>query len=63
MKIHPIFNVFLLHKHQGKYKQARPIIVDVEAEYEVEKIVRYRGNNKCHQYLVRWLGYDESEDC
>ena len=46
MKIYPIFNVSLLHKLQGKYKLPGPIIVDGEAEYKVEKIVRHRGNGK-----------------
>ena len=63
MKVHPVFNVSLLYKFQGKYKPPGPIIVDGEAEYEVEKILRHRGNGKHRQYLVRWLGYDESKDC
>ena len=53
MKVHPLFSVSLLHKFQGEYKSAGPIIVDGEAEYKVEKIVRHRGNSTHHQYLVR----------
>ena len=63
MKVHPIFNFYLLHKFQGEYKLPGPIIVDGEAECKVERIVRYKGNGKCCQYLVRWLGYDKSKDC
>ena len=63
MKVHPVFNVSLLHKFQGDYRPPRPIIIDVEAQYEVKKIVRHRGNGKQRQYLVRWLGYHESKDC
>ena len=29
----------------------------------MEKIVRHHGNGKRRQYLIRWLEYDESEDC
>ena len=60
MRVHPVFNVSLLHKFQGKSKPPGPIIVDGEAEYKVKKIVRHRGNSKHH--LVIWLGYDESKD-
>ena len=63
MKVHPVFNVSLLCKLQYEHSLPGPIIVDGEAEYEVEKIVRHRGNGKRGQYLVRWLGYDESEYC
>ena len=62
MKVHPVFNFSFLHKFQGEYKPPGPIIVDGEAEYKVDKTVRHRGNGKCCQYLVQWLGYDNSED-
>ena len=62
MKVHSVFNFSFSNKFQGEFKPPRPIIVDKEAEYEVEKIFRHRGNGKHHQYLVKWLGYDESED-
>ena len=60
MKVHPLFNATLLHNFQGEPRPPGPIIVDGEAVYEVEKIVRHRGNGKHCQYLVRWLEYDES---
>ena len=63
MKVHPVFNVSLLCKLQGDYRLPGPIIVDGEAKYKVEKILRHRGNGKHRNCLVRWLGYDESEDC
>ena len=46
MRVHPIFNVFLLCKFQGEYKLPGLIIANGEAEYEVEKIIRHRGNGK-----------------
>ena len=35
IKVHPLFNVSLLHKFPGKYKPPEPIIVNGEAEYKV----------------------------
>ena len=63
MRIHPVFNVSLLRKYHGVYRPPGPIIVDGEEEYEVDSILRHRGNGKRRQYLVRWKGYDASEDC
>ena len=63
MRIHPVFNVSLLRKYHGAYHPPGPIIVDGEQEYEVDCILRHRGNGKRRQYLVRWKGYDASEDC
>ena len=63
IKVHPVFNGSLLYKFQGEYKPPGPIIVDGEAEYEVANIVGHRGNGNYRQYLLQWLGYDESDDC
>ena len=63
MKVHPIFNVSLLRKYHGEYSPPGPIIVEGEAEYEVERIIRHHRNGKRRQFLVRWKGYDDSEDC
>ena len=61
MNVHPVFSVFLLCKYHGKCKPSGPIIIVTEAEYDAEKILRYRGNGKFCQYLVRHLGYNEKE--
>ena len=63
MKVHPVFNVSLLRLYHGVYSPPGPIIVEGEAEYEVECIVRHRQKGNRCQYLVRWKGYDASEDC
>ena len=39
-----------------------PIEVAGELEYTVEKIIRHRYPASRREYLVRWLGYDTSED-
>ena len=37
MRIHPVFNVSLLQPYQGVYKPSRPIEVEGQAKYKVEK--------------------------
>ena len=39
-----------------------PIVVDETEEYEVERILQHRALRGKTQYLVRWKGYDQSED-
>lgn len=46
MKVHPVFNVSLLRKYYGEYSPPGPIIVEGEVEYEVDRIIRHRGNGK-----------------
>ena len=36
MKVHPIFNVALLKKYHGQRLIPNPILVDDDAEYEVQ---------------------------
>ena len=46
MKVHPVFNISLLRLYYGVYSPPGPIIIEGEAEYEVERIVRHRGKGK-----------------
>lgn len=67
MKIHPVFHVSLLEPKSKetfanqKQEPPQPIEVDGEQHYEVEKILDSRIHRGRLQYLVSWLGYDESE--
>ena len=38
------------------------VAIDDKTEYVVDRIVRHRGRPRHYQYLVRWAGYNESED-
>ena len=38
------------------------VAIDDEMEYVIDRIVCHRGRPRHYQYLVRWAGYDESED-
>ena len=42
-------------------KVAIPIIIDGEAEWEVEQLVRHRMSRGKRQYLVKYRGFDMSE--
>ena len=69
-KIHPVFHVDLLTPyketafHGDNYTRPPPDLIDGEEEYEVEQIVdsRTRGRNRKVQYLVKWVGYPESDN-
>ena len=62
MRIHPVFHISLL---EPAPKEAGTTQVEVEPdeEYEVEKVLRHRKTASGQtEYLIRWLGYDNSED-
>ena len=69
-KIHPVFHASLLTPyvetpaHGPNYTRPPPDLVEGEAEWEVERILahRYFGRQKKLQYLVKWLGYPESDN-
>ncbi len=70
MKIHPVFNVHLLHaanENPLPYQTLKPppaIEVDGVEQFEVEEIAdcivdhRGRGGRPRYKYLVKWKGYD-----
>jgi hypothetical protein len=63
MKIHPIFHISLLEPAPRNARLQERIEVDApEGEYEVEAILSSRQQGPVTQYLVKWLGYDESEN-
>ena len=71
MSIHPVFHVSKLKAYidPSVFSPLRvtdhrpaPIAVDGIEEYEIEKIIDKRRHHGKIQYLVRWLGYDSSED-
>ena len=69
-KIHPVFHVDLLTPykettfHGVNYTQPPPDLINDEEEYEVEQILdsRIRGRNRKIQYLVKWVGYPDSDN-
>ena len=64
-RVHPVFHVSLLREHSaGGSTPAPPEPVEVggNLEYEVEAILGHRARGSLRHYLVRWRGYDPSED-
>ena len=69
-KIHPVFHVDLLTPyketafHGTNYTRPPPDLINNEEEYEVEQILdsRVRGQNRRIQYLVKWVGYPDSDN-
>ena len=71
LKIHPVFHVSRLkvYKEPTSFDPKRrtflrppPIIVEHEEEYEIEKIIDKRTFRRQVQYLVKWLGYPDSDN-
>ena len=67
-RIHPVFHASLLtpytqtESHGPSFTHPPPEIVDNEEEYEIEAIIAHRKNGKRRQYLVKWMGYESSEN-
>ena len=63
MQIHPVFHASMLQRcNQSIPLQTKPTPVEPETEYEVEDILRKRMISGEAHYLVKWKGYDTSEN-
>jgi len=67
IRIHPIVNVsrVQLYKPQvegQKKTPPKPVIIEGEEEFEVEKIINKRTVRGKEKFLVRWKGYTAEED-
>ncbi len=68
--IHPVFHTSLLtpynetKEHGENYSRPPPDLVGGGEQYEVEAIRshRHQGRGKQLQYLIKWLGYPESDN-
>lgn len=68
-KIHPVFHATLLSpfietpEYGEAYAHPPPELIEDEEEYEVEQILNSQHNRQGKlEYLVKWLGYEESEN-
>ena len=67
-KIHPVFHASLLSPykendvHGPNFPAPPPDLINNEEEYEIEQILKHRGNKKNRSYLIRWKGYSAEED-
>ena len=67
IKIHPVVNIsrVQLYKPQveGQKKiPPKPVIIEEEKKFEVEKILNKRMIREKEKFLVRWKGYMVEED-
>jgi hypothetical protein len=68
VKIHPVFHASKLIPYQRDEIANRnpgkpgPISVEGQDEFEVEKVLNSRVHRRKVQYLVKWVGYDDSEN-
>ena len=66
MRMHPVFHISLLEPaHPSATLQTQPPEIDADfqtPQYAVERILDERLNGRQKQYLVRWEGYDHTED-
>jgi hypothetical protein len=63
-KIYPRFHVKLLEPADPDTPLQRTFRYETEEEneFEIEKTLARRGNNHQKEFLVKWLGYDDSEN-
>ena len=63
MRIHPVFHISLLEPAPKNAKIPTDIEVEPdEGEYEVEEILDRRVKGRQEEYLIKWKGYDDSEN-
>ena len=62
--IHDVFHVSLIrpHRDNGLGTDIPPIDINGDVEFKVDAILKHRQIRGEDQYLVRWKGYDQSED-
>jgi len=67
IKIHPVVNVSRVRLYKSQVKRQKkippkPVIVEGEEEFEVEKILNKKTVRGKEKFLVRWKGYMAGED-
>jgi hypothetical protein len=66
--LHPVFHVNLLEPYRENtipnchQDPLPPIEIDKQAKYEVSAILDSRKERKKLQYLVEWVGYEETPE-
>jgi hypothetical protein len=65
MKIHPVFHVALLEPAPKNAKLATSVPLDDDMDvydYKIEDVIKVKFIHGKPHYLIKWLGYDESEN-
>jgi len=61
-QIHSRFHVFLLESASKNARLTQNFDIQDNREYEVEQILDHREDNHNAEYLIKWKGYDSSEN-
>ena len=68
LKLHPVFHTSKLKPYIKDYSKSREnnigsvILAEGDEGYLVEKIMNVRGRGKNKKYLIKWIGYADSEN-
>jgi ribonuclease HI len=68
VKVHPVMHVSLFERDHSQPGDDRvtdpppPEILDGEEHFFVERLLGTKGTGRLRKYLVRWRGYDASQD-
>ena len=60
--LHPVFHISLLEPAPQNTQTMEDIKIKDDDEYEVKKILKQKRVNRQPFYLVKWKGYDISEN-
>lgn len=63
--VHPVFHISLVRRYTAGgdgVDPPDPVVIDDQVEYEVEALLAHRRRRGNLEFLVRWRGYDSSED-
>jgi len=61
-KLYPRFYILLLEPADKSILLLKEIHINDPKEYEVERILDYRGTKPDYEYFVKWKGYDSIEN-
>ena len=60
--LHPVFHILLLEPAPQNAQTVENIKIKDNDEYEVERILKHKWVNGWPLYLIKWKGYDTSEN-
>ena len=61
-RLHPVFHILLLEPALQNTQTVENIKIKDNDEYEVERILKHKRVNGRPLYLIKWKGYDTSEN-
>ena len=60
--LHPVFHISLLEPAPQDAQTVENVEIEEDDEYEVEKVLKHKQVNRQPFYLVKWKGYNTSEN-